>query len=183
MCRRNINVHHCHSIMFGSLVLELQKLQLWPGRKSPSEIFSSLQMIEDGLKGITILLYPATMTTTVNHIGIQFDPLDHSPCLFTKDLKDRVDSVLNNVAPVVQDFHVRHLKAQQSKCAPMVWDDWLFLLVASETLIVTASRSNHSASGKEILERWSENRVLLTSLYFFHIHEAIVYTGETISLG
>jgi hypothetical protein len=120
MCRRGINVHHCHSIMFGSLVLELQKLQLWPGRKSPSEIFSSLQEVEDGLKGITILLYPAT---TINHTGIRSVPVDHSPCLFMKELKDRVDSVLNNTATVVQDFHTRHLEAQHSKCAPMVRDD------------------------------------------------------------
>jgi hypothetical protein len=117
MCRRGINVHQCHSIMFGSLVLELQKLRLWPGRKSPSEIFSSLQEIEVGLKGITILLYPAT---TIDHKHIRSVPVDHSRCLFTKELQDRVNSVLNNTATVVQDFHTRHLEAQNSKCAPMV---------------------------------------------------------------
>jgi hypothetical protein len=115
ICRKAIDVHHCHSIMFGSLVLGLQKLKLWPGRKSPSEIFSSLQEIEHGLKGITILLYPAT---TVNRNGFQSVPVDHSPCLFTKELNDRVDSVLNNTATMVQDFHMRHLEAQRSKCAP-----------------------------------------------------------------
>lgn len=116
MCRRGINVHHCHSIMFGSLVLELQKLQLWPGRKSPSEIFSSLQEIEDGLKGITILLYPKA----ADHNDIRSVPVDHSPCLFTEELQDGVYYVLNNTVTVVQDFHTRHLEAQHSKCAPMV---------------------------------------------------------------
>jgi hypothetical protein len=48
--------------------------------------------------------------------------VDHSPCLFTKELKDRVDSVLNNTATVVLDFHKRHLEAQHSKCAPMIRD-------------------------------------------------------------
>jgi hypothetical protein len=100
--------------MFGSLVLQLQKLKLWPGRKSPSEIFSSLQEIMDGLRGITILFYPANPGS---YMG------DHSPCLFTKELKDKVDSVWNNAATVVQDFHTRHLEAQHSKCAPMVRDD------------------------------------------------------------
>lgn len=117
VCRRNINVHHCHSIMFGSLVLGLQKLKLWPGRKSPSEIFGSLQEIEHGLKGITILYYPAT---TGNHHGIQSSPVDHSSCLFMQELIDRVDSVLSNTASVVQDFHTRHLEAQRSKCTPIV---------------------------------------------------------------
>jgi hypothetical protein len=113
LCRKNINVKHCHSIMFGSLVLGLQKLQLWPERKSPSEVFSSLRQIKKGLRDITILHYPET---NASRSSIQFDHADHSSCLFTDKLKDRVDSVLNNTPTVVQDFHKRHLEAQRSKC-------------------------------------------------------------------
>ena len=107
LCRIEGNKRECDALAFGSLVLGLRRLELWP-QKEGSQILRSVEELANGLLEMSTFTYP-----TYNRYG---HGRDHDFCQFRQQWHDSIQKILREIPSVLKASHRRHLETQRSKC-------------------------------------------------------------------
>ena len=98
----------CSALQYGTLLTNLQDLDLWPNRPDPSSITSSAHSFADRLLGMKFWYHQSDFEV--------FDGYSHSKCRISEILKPSVLKLLEHAPSPVLESHLRHLEIQSTKC-------------------------------------------------------------------
>jgi hypothetical protein len=101
--------HHkeCDAIVYGSLLISLQSISLWP-QKKPEEIHMSVNQLVLKLRSVETIKMPV-----YPKYGSYDAPPDHGKCSLG-DYKGKIDTVVARIGSPVLDSHLKHM-------ADLIW--------------------------------------------------------------
>ena len=96
----------CDALVFGSLVLGLRRLGIWPQVRSSNDYHGSVSALVAGLR----TMHCFALDERDN------DTTEHRVCKFTLKLQQELDRIEKNILPLgVHESHIEHMKEQARK--------------------------------------------------------------------
>jgi hypothetical protein len=97
----------CDAIVYGSLLISLQSISLWP-QKKPEEIHMSVNQLVLKLRSVKTIKLPVYA-----EYRLYDAPPDHGECSLV-DYKWKIDTVVARIESPVLDSHLKHM-------ADLIW--------------------------------------------------------------
>ncbi|PPJ59565.1 hypothetical protein CBER1_11690 [Cercospora berteroae] len=109
-CKKR-NGKECDALSFGSLVLQLSQLGLWPSRLTNVDISLSIIELASALKRIKIHSYPHDSVDRYQNYYNEYVDLDDQCSSFGR-MPQQIDAVLREIPSSVTSAHREHIKHQ-----------------------------------------------------------------------
>ncbi|KAI9770476.1 MAG: hypothetical protein M1839_003191 [Geoglossum umbratile] len=108
VCRQPMHQRQCDALVFGSLILSLRDLHLWPEKNG-----LSIRAFARALKSLEVYRWPTTISASFAEVRNL--AASHDNCNSIVEYRAAINAVLNSIPTPVLESHRRHIRIQKDR--------------------------------------------------------------------